>query len=761
MMEFLEEHQLNIMLALSSICAMMTVLVMMAKALPRRRRFTLLLLELTGTLLISFDRLAYIYAGDMSTTGYWMVRISNFFVFFMTIGMVFAFNMYIADLLTDEGGKEHLSVRVLAVSIMCFAQMAFVIASQFTGWIYYIDEFNHYHRGSLFLLNYIIPVVAPLILFTIIMQYRKEFGKTILVSLILFIFVPMVGAIIQIFAYGLSIANMSMSIVAVLLFIFAYVDINHKVERANRIMIEHLNKGQRKMHKLLDQTTQAFVGRIEKNESYMQGHSARVAKYSQMIAERAGMTEDECDEVYYAALMHDMGDIADDIKDFPYMALGAKHRGRRFDGKDDPEEFVGKKIPRIARIITVAEAYDMMSSRTDFRDAMPQQVVREHFVENEGTLFDPKYAGIMTEIIDGDVDYQLKGTVIGEDASSKSEYVCEEYRDTVTAGIAVSQNVEKISFHFEPTTDKDGEFSQPSLIMFDSLDGRAHDELRAIEATRYMEYGELWFDGHVISGNARNMQMKPLNEDTSYLGEGKFSIEAAKFGDHVRLRLRSKLGAYEIITALPDSSRFAYIGITGEHCRITNISITKTDVTVGEDDIERIAEEISYINRLESDLPNVQVDGFCKNSTKGVPVTDGLRVAFHTMSLPAANLVWHCPYILIYHSDDGVVGGPNYREYALVRLDGEKREQYPDSENRLSTVKTDDFPGWDVWKIKHKSGLECVVTFNRIKNRITTRTENLGISITNTTIVNDGAEDIYMALTGDQVALTDIRLINR
>ena len=761
MMEFLEAHQLNLMLALSSICAMMTVLILIAKALSVRRRFTLVTMEIASMLLIGFDRSAYIYAGDLSELGYYMVRISNFMVFFMTAGVIFSFNLYIADLLSDEGEMEKLPKRIKVVSLMCIVEMAMVVVSLFTEWYYYIDEMNSYHRGSLFLLCYVIPLLAPLIQYTVIRQYRKIFSKYIYTSLVLFIFVPMTAALIQIWAYGLSLVNIAMAIVAVLMYIFAHVDINAKVEQSNKILIDELSKGNRRIHKLMDQTTRAFVTKIESKDAYSRGHSERVAEYSRMIAQKSGLNDEKCDEVYYSALMHDMGDIAEDIKDFPYMAVGARYHGVRYDGKDAVDDVVGDRIPEEARIISVADAYDLMSSRTDFRDAMPQQVVREHFIENEGTLFDPQYAAIMTELIDHDTDYSMKGTVAGEDNVSKNEYECVDYRRTITPGIAVSQNVEVIKFKAKDNAKKEGEFSQPSLILFDSLDGRSHNDQRSIDATRYLEYGEIWFDGHYISSSARNMRMEPIDEEVLGWEEDEYRIEAVKYSDHVKLKLRSSKGAYEVIAALPDSSRFAYISITGEHCIITDINITKTDVVAGEGDIERIAEEISYINRLESDIPNVQVDGFCKAATEGVPVRDGMRVEFHTMSLPSANLVWHCPYILIFYSADGKVNGEGYREYALIRLDGEKREQYAGSENRLTTIKTEDFPGWDVWKVTHKRGLECVVSFERVRNRITARTENLGIEITNTTIVNDEVDELYMALTGDQVALTDIRLAYR
>ena len=72
--------------------------------------------------------------------------------------------------------------------------------------------------------------------------------------------------------------------------------------------------------------------------------------------------------------------------------------------------------------------------------------------------------------------------------------------------------------------------------------------------------------------------------------------------------------------------------------------------------------------------------------------------------------------------------------------------------------KSDQFLGWDAWKKKHKEGLECSVTLIRKGNKIIMETENLGIAIENTTIIHDESKIVYVALTGNRIALTDIRI---
>ncbi|MDY6305055.1 MAG: hypothetical protein SPL94_03635 [Oribacterium sp.] len=85
LLDFLKTHQLNIMLFMSGICGILVVLTVMTRTLSSRRRCILALLEAAAMFLLIADRYAYIYRGDPSPMGFWMVRISNFLVYFLTL----------------------------------------------------------------------------------------------------------------------------------------------------------------------------------------------------------------------------------------------------------------------------------------------------------------------------------------------------------------------------------------------------------------------------------------------------------------------------------------------------------------------------------------------------------------------------------------------------------------------------------------------------------------------------------------------------
>ena len=102
--------------------------------------------------------------------------------------------------------------------------------------------------------------------------------------------------------------------------------------------------------------------------------------------------------------------------------------------------------------------------------------------------------------------------------------------------------------------------------------------------------------------------------------------------------------------------------------------------------------------------------------------------------------------------------GRNYRDLAFSRFDGEAWECDPNSSLKLSVKTLDSFEGWDAWKEFLREGFDAVVRFKVEGNTITIITENCGISIRNKVTITGIDKKIYVAITGDQIALTNIRL---
>ena len=382
-------------------------------------------------------------------------------------------------------------------------------------------------------------------------------------------------------------------------------------------------------------------------------------------------------------------------------------------------------------------------------------MAREAFVRGGGIEFDPTFAEVMVKLIDEDTNKKANN----EENEIETEITCNTYREQISCGIPVEYRVMKVTFDYEPLPGSNTEFSAPSLVLFDSYDRRVHTNDRSIEAYKYTEYGELWFDTHSITTAARQIKETLTEVPEEDGNKNCYEILMGRYEDHVKLIMKSPSYKKEVIVVLPNSSKSAYIGLTGEACSLSNINVEETEQEVKENDIPRIADEISYINRMESDIKNVQVERPRSAYTEGVEIKDRRKILFHTMSLPGAGFVWHCPYVIIFSSDDGRVEGRNYKEYAVIKLYGENDGDLEGSENSIYVKRTDKFPGWEEWKRLNKEGMECEISLRKKSDKIILKTENLGIDMEHTTILKEAPPKVYVALTGDQVALTDIRVM--
>ena len=547
---------------------------------------------------------------------------------------------------------------------------------------------------------------------------------------------------------------------------------------------------QEREQKLLQELIESYAQVVDAKDPYTNGHSSRVAEYAVKIAELAGKSDEECQQIYFTALLHDVGKVGipdaiinkpgkltDDefniikqhpekgdrilsqIDEFSYLSVGAHFHHERYDGKGYPNGLKGKDIPEIARIIACADAYDAMTSRRSYRDPIPQHIVREEFVKGIGTQFDPEFARNMLHLIDLDAEYAMKDRGENKEIRDNNQLLLTYHRSAVAPGILLSANMTTIKLTVNPDSPTSRNTPKPSLVLFDSLDGHIHELEKDKKEMLDFEYGEIWFGGRHSVAGARKMES--TTEEGYNASKGKYTIEAVRIKDHALVRIKRSNGKeFETIVALPDSSRFVYLGLTGEHCLFTDIDITKSENELPESYIPRIAEEISYIDGPEGDIPNVEMDGYRTDSTKGILLKDSLTVSFHTMSLPTARLVWHCPFISIFSSNDGTIGGKDFRELTLMRLDGECWEGDPVCSMELKVTKTSDFTDWNTWKAYNHTGYDVTVNIVRKGDKIHTTTTNGGISIHATTIMNADVDPIYIALTGDQCAITNIKIRN-
>ncbi len=180
------------------------------------------------------------------------------------------------------------------------------------------------------------------------------------------------------------------------------------------------------------QTIQGLARTIDKLDRYTAGHSDRVAYYAKILARRLGLDPEAVELARQAALLHDIGkigcvlnlnkagkltaeeyeifkkhpgygkDILDPIRFLSPLVPGVHLHHERWDGKGYPLRMKGEEIPVIARIISVADTYDAMTSDRSYRSALPHEVAINEIERCADSQFDPAVAHPFLEAIEAD-----------------------------------------------------------------------------------------------------------------------------------------------------------------------------------------------------------------------------------------------------------------------------------------------------------------------------------------------------------------------
>ena len=705
-----------------------------------------------------------------------------------TLGYIIRPCVILAELLIIFEKSKYRMLLVIPAVINAGIYLTALFGSHLAFWI---DENNSWHGGPLKLTIYITLMIYLLVLLLSSVYFFREGDRQKSIILVV-IFTQAVLVAIREYYNGATVSytNEIMALGTLEYYIYLATVYRQELKEKLDAYVSEMEETDNKLKSLTTEVIEALASAIDAKDTYTHGHASRVAEYSRKLAELNGKSKKECDEIYYAALLHDVGKIGvsdsiitkngkltldeyeqikkhtvlgtqilQRISEFPYLSTGAVSHHERYDGTGYPAGMKGTDIPEAARIISVADAYDAMSSKRSYRDPIPQQIVREEIVKGIGTQFDPEYARLMLHLIDVDTEYEMRERQENTDISEKDELVIGEYRSKVSKGILITAAMATLRMIVDkPEDDPDAE-PVPSLILFDSLDSRVHDTEKEKQSLNYFEYGQIWFDGRTETTGARKIQATITDyESLDVAKRNEYKIEAVKIKDHVLIRIFGEERIVETIVALPDNARFLYLGLTGEHCRIRQLTVIKAKDQSPDDLIPRIADEISYIDVPAGEVPNVQIDGYRTNSTEGFEVKNGLQISFHTMTLPTGRLVWHCPIVDIYCADDGKVNGKNYRDLAFMNFEGEAWGCDPACSMKLESDRLDSFEGWDEWKDYNHAGYDAVVSFETSGNKIIINTENAGISIKSTIELNGINKRIYAAITGDQVAITDIHV---
>ena len=418
------------MLGMSGACGVLALMTLFTEAMTRRKKSILFLMEFSAMLMLLFDRWSYVFRGDMSELGYHMVRYSNCMAFFFSLFIPFLVAQYLKNMFLHESNFQKAPLCLKICDGLFAVGLAMLMIAQFTRLYYVIDTANNYYRTPTFPLSYIVPVLTVLLEEACVIQHRKRLSRGFFCSLMACIVLPTAMSIVQVFLYGVSLITLSTAFMVIVFYIYSLGDLNRTVARARTAEIEFYKESERREAAMFEQTAEALASAIDAKDRYTHGHSARVAMISRQIAKEAGYSDKECTQIYFAALLHDVGKIGvkdeiinkvgkltdeefeeikrhpilgyqilSSIRQSPTLSVGAHYHHERYDGTGYPEGLAGEDIPEVARIIAVADAYDAMTSSRSYRDALPRQTMIDELTHGMGKQFDPGFAKIMLHII--------------------------------------------------------------------------------------------------------------------------------------------------------------------------------------------------------------------------------------------------------------------------------------------------------------------------------------------------------------------------
>ena len=197
---------------------------------------------------------------------------------------------------------------------------------------------------------------------------------------------------------------------------------NHRLLREVEERAEENRRLYEDLRDIYRDTVRAFAAAIDCKDKYTQGHSERVGKYSEIIARELGWADEEVEGIAVAGYLHDIGKLVvdRDIINAPYridakqsselnrhpaagyeilkpinhpfadIPLMARYHHERLDGRGYPEGLKGDEIPLGAKIVSLADSFDAMTTDRPYRRRRTFHEVLEDLPRNSGKQFAPE-----------------------------------------------------------------------------------------------------------------------------------------------------------------------------------------------------------------------------------------------------------------------------------------------------------------------------------------------------------------------------------
>jgi len=197
----------------------------------------------------------------------------------------------------------------------------------------------------------------------------------------------------------------------------------------------------------------SFAKSIQERDIVTYDHSRRVAIYAQRLARYVGWSRRDARALALAALVHDLGktwignDIllkADTLSDeerktmerhpltgariligcdvHPFYVETVLYHHEAWDGRGYPSGLKGEEIPLSARILTVADVYDVLTSERPYKAAISKDAARGRLLSGSGASFDPLLVRAFISLLDTQANFMLPQRLCAIPSTTKTEY---------------------------------------------------------------------------------------------------------------------------------------------------------------------------------------------------------------------------------------------------------------------------------------------------------------------------------------------------
>jgi len=393
-------------------------------------------------------------------------------------------------------------------------------------------------------------------------------------------------------------------------------ELNRQLEKKVRLRTGQLQDSQDKLQRSYLEIIKSFAVVLEERDAYTQGHSSRVTEYSIRTAREMRLSKDQIKALQIGGNLHDIGKIGipEEVLSKPtkltdeewrvmreHPEKGARmieplsflsqekvlirHHHERWDGKGYPAGLAGEDIPLLSRVLSVADAFDSMTSTRSYRKRMRLEAGIEQLVRNKGTQFDPKIVdvfikclgkyGIITSmdciILAAGKGKRMRADVPKVLLTLHGKPLLGHVLDLVSMFgmhkiyIVVGQGAEKLKQYASKTyslkepgaghsasevaLDKD----QIEFVLQEQQLGTAHAVMQVLPYLKRSKNGLL-----ILSGDVPLLSFETINGmiEQQIRGDTELDIATAKLEDPGSLgRIkRSKTGELEAIVELPDAT---------------------------------------------------------------------------------------------------------------------------------------------------------------------------------------------------------------